>query len=556
MWVIIFGIIFLVMPFISASLSIVIDSDTHYALNLNNGDSQNVQFSVNAEQYSCSVNCNWKLYDLTNSQTIDFGSDTTKSNTPFYKTFTLTAPTQGSGTVKYLFSASCNEITGEGNTICNGANQGTAEVTTLLYYSAPEVTCSPSWNCGAWSTCVNSDKVRICDDGCGKTKTESEICCIPNWNCNQWSNANQQCGTRTCNDLNGCGITVGKPLTSKSCPVAQCYTSWSCTQWSNINQECGMRTCTDTNKCSTSTGKPTTSKSCPVIIEEKPKAIEQTQDTHDMNLDTLPIVFVHGWTGEGNSFKEFEKKIKWDTQIAMSSDMTRAETYEVNYSNANCSDLAEYGIREHALLLQKEVDKAISNSRYKQVNIIAHSMGGLTARYYIKYLGGDKKVNKLIMLGTPNHGAAGRLAGLIAACDYYQDKSLRDLDFNSQFLGDLNDGDETYGDVMYYTIYSSLDGVVNSGVQLEGAKNYEDTKCGATLINGIYTLGHHNLRIPSNCNLAYTQTLDALKVTQDDKDKINPPIQQPSSPVTGNVIAETPKVCVKKIFWVFCIKWG
>ena len=602
-WLLLGILILLIVPFISArSLSISIDTDTRYALNLNNGDSQNVQFSVNAEQYSCSVNCIWKLYDLTNSRTVDFGSDITRSNTPFYKTFTLTAPAQGSGAVEYLFSASCNEITGEGHPDCNGATQGTAEDTTMLYYSPPEVeTCSPSWNCDGWSNCVNSARVRICNDGCGKTKTESEFCCIPSWNCNQWSNANNECGARTCNDLNGCDVTTGKPLTSKFCPTPQCYpdwicsqwsninqgcgsrtctdankcgtnnekpiiskscpvqcsTSWSCNQWSDINQQCGSRTCTDINGCGTNVGKPITSNTCPapVVIETKQNTIEQpTQDTHDMELDSLPIVFVHGWTGNKNSFEEFEKKIKWDTQIAMSSDMAKAETYEVAYSNTTCNDLAEYGIREHALLLQKEVDKARASSRYYKVNIIAHSMGGLTARYYIKYLGGNETVNKLIMLGTPNHGASRFLGGLFSSC--YQDKSLIDLDFDSQFLEELNKGDETYGDVRYYTIYTSSDGVVISGVQLEGAKNYEDTKCHATWINGIYkNNGHENLIIPSNCNLAYTQTLDALKVSQDNKEKINPPIQQQTqSPITGNAIAPQEKVCIKKFLW-WCIRW-
>ena len=38
---------------------------------------------------------------------------------------------------------------------------------------------------------------------------------------------------------------------------------------------------------------------------------------------------------------------------------------------------------------------------------MAHSMGGLISRYYIEVMGGEEEVRKLIMIGTPNEGAAG-----------------------------------------------------------------------------------------------------------------------------------------------------
>ncbi len=38
------------------------------------------------------------------------------------------------------------------------------------------------------------------------------------------------------------------------------------------------------------------------------------------------------------------------------------------------------------------------------VDIIAHSQGGLAARYYVEWLGGGAKVRSLVMVATPNHG--------------------------------------------------------------------------------------------------------------------------------------------------------
>lgn len=63
-----------------------------------------------------------------------------------------------------------------------------------------------------------------------------------------------------------------------------------------------------------------------------------------------------------------------------------------------------------------------------RVDIVAHSMGGLVARYYLRYgpidvldgmpslitLYGAKRVRKLILLGTPNFGAVSALHGYLA----------------------------------------------------------------------------------------------------------------------------------------------
>lgn len=54
--------------------------------------------------------------------------------------------------------------------------------------------------------------------------------------------------------------------------------------------------------------------------------------------------------------------------------------------------------------LKSKIDKILSQSKSDKVDIIAHSMGGLLAKYYIKNVGGDK-VDKFIDIGTPHFGA-------------------------------------------------------------------------------------------------------------------------------------------------------
>jgi len=54
--------------------------------------------------------------------------------------------------------------------------------------------------------------------------------------------------------------------------------------------------------------------------------------------------------------------------------------------------------------LSEFIDKVLAATGAAKVNIVAHSMGGLVAHSAIKYYGCADKVNKLLMIGTPNHG--------------------------------------------------------------------------------------------------------------------------------------------------------
>lgn len=50
------------------------------------------------------------------------------------------------------------------------------------------------------------------------------------------------------------------------------------------------------------------------------------------------------------------------------------------------------------------VNQLMKRYSVPEINIIAHSMGGLVARYYVQKLGGDPYVKNLITLGTPHQG--------------------------------------------------------------------------------------------------------------------------------------------------------
>ncbi len=58
-----------------------------------------------------------------------------------------------------------------------------------------------------------------------------------------------------------------------------------------------------------------------------------------------------------------------------------------------------------ALRLAEVVEEALADTREDRVIIVAHSMGGLVARYYCHALGGESRVHALVLIGSPTLGA-------------------------------------------------------------------------------------------------------------------------------------------------------
>jgi pimeloyl-ACP methyl ester carboxylesterase len=61
-------------------------------------------------------------------------------------------------------------------------------------------------------------------------------------------------------------------------------------------------------------------------------------------------------------------------------------------------------VRSLAAGLAAQVERVCDLTGYDRVHIVAHSMGGLVARYYVQRLGGDERVHTLVTLGTPHAG--------------------------------------------------------------------------------------------------------------------------------------------------------
>lgn len=169
-----------------------------------------------------------------------------------------------------------------------------------------------------------------------------------------------------------------------------------------------------------------------------------------------PILFVHGWS---------ESSSLWTTMIGKfeKDGWTKAELN--NWS---------YNTKQSNITTAKEVATKVTEIKNKtgaaKVNLITHSMGALSTRYYIKNLGGESTIEDWVSLGGPNHGTT--------TANFCFEVSCEEMRPNSKFLNELNAGDETPGAVHYATWWSPCDEIINphESVILTGATNTE-TEC-------------------------------------------------------------------------------
>ncbi len=96
--------------------------------------------------------------------------------------------------------------------------------------------------------------------------------------------------------------------------------------------------------------------------------------------------------------------------------------------------------------IKAKVDQIRATTSASKVHLVGHSMGGLSARYYIKILGGLPHVATYTAFGTPQHGNPGH------RCDRWE--PVPDQCPTGTVLTALNAGDDTPGSIHYTSIAS------------------------------------------------------------------------------------------------------
>jgi triacylglycerol lipase len=174
-----------------------------------------------------------------------------------------------------------------------------------------------------------------------------------------------------------------------------------------------------------------------------------------------PVVFVHGFTGSSSSYDDMK-------QWLVSQGWPSNYLFAIQYSDTTGSNV------KNAYELQSFIKNVLRQTKASKVDIVAHSMGGLSTRYYVKYLDGAQNVDDVITLGSPHHGTNSSYFGLWT-------EGAREMVPGSAFLNDLNSVDETPNGsdsvsvIQYTSIFSSADTVINPYTSsiIDGADNVE-----------------------------------------------------------------------------------
>lgn len=140
-----------------------------------------------------------------------------------------------------------------------------------------------------------------------------------------------------------------------------------------------------------------------------------------------PIILVHGWTSSGATFDEMIPKLQAQGLTVVDCDTSKSGTQALSYAPTSGSQHLSYLAGK---VLQPKINSCLTGAGYsssQKIDIISHSMGGLTSRFLIEKGGADvdnwsdsigwygdgvpdvdtkwkNQVDDLIILGTPNHG--------------------------------------------------------------------------------------------------------------------------------------------------------
>lgn len=160
-----------------------------------------------------------------------------------------------------------------------------------------------------------------------------------------------------------------------------------------------------------------------------------------------PVVLVHGWVCNGGYWQPMIRRLRRDFQ----------HIYTVNLEPPLAS------INRFARDLAQAVDDICAQTTSPHVLLVCHSMGGLVARAYVQRHGGDKRVAKIVTLGSPHHGS--RAAWFAAGANVTQMRP------GSAWLESLNA--EQWPGTPITSIYSVDDNLVvpHDSAHLEFAKN-------------------------------------------------------------------------------------
>jgi triacylglycerol lipase len=156
-----------------------------------------------------------------------------------------------------------------------------------------------------------------------------------------------------------------------------------------------------------------------------------------------PVLLVHGYRGNPSTWADMTAFLEAHGRTVEAIDLPG----EDNVVNA------------------RAISTFLRDRDWTRVDLVGQSMGGLSARQFVKSIKSPVTVDAYVSLGTPQYG-------IWAACvlpSWYGGQMCP----TSSFLRDLNRGDDTPGKTAWTTIYSTDDEYVPvSATRLDGGACY------------------------------------------------------------------------------------
>lgn len=132
------------------------------------------------------------------------------------------------------------------------------------------------------------------------------------------------------------------------------------------------------------------------------------------------------------------------------------------------------GIDEYVPLIHETIKRLHQETGHEKVVIVAHSMGGLAARAYIR-AHDTSRIAKVITLGTPHHGTALASFGLGLNTKQMHWTLSKQEGLASEWLRMLAASENTTIYRLFVSIYSHHDNIIapQTSSHLHSAQNFE-----------------------------------------------------------------------------------
>jgi Predicted acetyltransferases and hydrolases with the alpha/beta hydrolase fold len=173
----------------------------------------------------------------------------------------------------------------------------------------------------------------------------------------------------------------------------------------------------------------------------------------EQGVDHPPVLLIHGFLGTRGSLHLLERRLTQMGHLVL--------TYRLGLLHTG-------DICESAALIARKIESIAAQTPLHRMDIVGHSMGGLVGLYYLKRLGGRRRVRRLVMLGTPTSGTWSALLGVGVAP--FARASLQLLP-DSAFLRELEQGSLPEG-IEVISVVGERDRLAPAGTTyLEGVRH-------------------------------------------------------------------------------------